>query len=485
MQFNWFLFLKKHNLFILILLIAFFLRTYRLDFLTTFGHDQGVDFLTVREMILTHHLTLIGIKTSLAEFFQGPLYLYLLLPFFWIMNMNLLAGPVAAVAISLITLCLLYTVLVKFSGIRAGIIGAAIFTVSPQFIQYGNTPLYQHFTPLFYIICIYFLYCSTVDKHNIRYAFLASLFAGLSLELHFLSISLALTILIIIILNKTDKLKSILAFLMGFIVGLIPTILFEVRHNFLNTRYLFQYLSSYSGPTADLPSKLMAWINGASTFFGAENRLEGILILMIICFILTRKESSKSFIFIRKIDLILLFISFIFCFKLSSFWWWYPLPFWVASLLLISIYFANHLTNKLILTIFSLIIISNLYFSLSIMNNNHGFYMPPGWSLRKIDTIAKVIAEDTVGDMGNFNVISFLDNTRAYPLRYALEIRGKTPGKVTDYNQNNALYIVSSDNIDKVMSSKIWELQEFSPFRFGNSWNMEDNIFLYRLDKIR
>lgn len=141
------IFLKKHSLFLLIFLIGFSLRAYRLDFLTTFEHDQGIDFSTVRGMIVTHHLTLIGIKTSLAEFFQGPLYLYMLLPFFWIMNMNLLAGPVAAVTISLTTICLIYAISIKFSTVRAGNIGAALFAVSPQFIQYGNTPLYQQRTP--------------------------------------------------------------------------------------------------------------------------------------------------------------------------------------------------------------------------------------------------------------------------------------------------------------------------------------------------
>ena len=74
--------LRNNWLFLCILGITVGLRAYRLETLTTFGRDQGIDFASVYDILINKNLTLIGIKTSIGDFFQGPLYLYSLVPFF-------------------------------------------------------------------------------------------------------------------------------------------------------------------------------------------------------------------------------------------------------------------------------------------------------------------------------------------------------------------------------------------------------------------
>ena len=59
-----------HLPFLIICLVAFFLRFHRISILTTFGRDQGIDFLTVKEMIVDHKLTLLGINVSIADFLR-------------------------------------------------------------------------------------------------------------------------------------------------------------------------------------------------------------------------------------------------------------------------------------------------------------------------------------------------------------------------------------------------------------------------------
>src|SRR3989344_5412604 len=109
-----FLQIKKYWPLLLISVIALFLRAYRIDILTTFGRDQGIDFLVARDMIINHKLTLIGIKTSVADFYQGPNYLYILLPFFWVFDFHPLAGAFSAVFFSVLTIIFLYVLCLKF-----------------------------------------------------------------------------------------------------------------------------------------------------------------------------------------------------------------------------------------------------------------------------------------------------------------------------------------------------------------------------------
>lgn len=477
---------KKHLIFFLVLVVCLVLRIYRLDVLTTFGHDQGIDFLTVRDMIQNRHLTLIGIKVSFAQFFQGPLYLYILLPFFLFMKMNPLSGAVASIVMSMITICLLYFTLVKLENIKAGIIGSLIFAVSPQFIKYGNTPLYQHFVPLFVIVSVYFLFKSS-SSSKIYLIILLGIFIGLSIEVHFLSFSLFPSALIYLIRKKNDKLKTALSFLTGIIVGISPTIIFESRHDFLNTHHFLQYVNSAKDSEFSLTNKFMPWLTGSANFFGGENYFLGGFFICLVIFILfnPKKRLNQKNILIQQFTLLLLIIYFIFCLTLPNFSWWYPLPFWICSLMITAIYFSKDLSLLKILLLL-IILIFNLRTSLINLKQNHGYYMPEGWTLKKIKETCKIINLDAVGEAENFNVASLLDgDTRAYPLRYTLVTADKNPGAVTDYNQNNVLYVVNSGDVNKVINSQTWELIEFSPYRLVKTWDMGEGIFLYRLDRSR
>lgn len=301
---------KKHYFFLLILLVALILRIYRLDYLTTFGRDQGIDFLSIRDMIINHKLTLIGIKVSIADFFQGPVYLYMLAPIFYLMKLDPLAGAFTSVFLSLLTLLTLYYVIYKIFNIRAAIIATSFFAVSPQLVMFGNTPLYQNFTPLFILLGVWSLY-----RGGDLFIFLSGLFVGIGMELHFLVISLMLTIFIYLLTHK--NIKSIAFYFLGLLVSASPTTLFEVRHNFLNLHLLLNYF----GTSHTSSSFFSVWIERISYFATHDyNFLIVASLLLTIYIFLTRKyHFSKDFIFFKKLALINFLIIFLFALKLSSF----------------------------------------------------------------------------------------------------------------------------------------------------------------------
>lgn len=81
-------FLKKHKILLIILLLALFLRVYRLEDLLTYSHDQDLAGWFVRDVWENKHLRLIGQETSTAGIFIGALFYYMLIPFYLLFGME-------------------------------------------------------------------------------------------------------------------------------------------------------------------------------------------------------------------------------------------------------------------------------------------------------------------------------------------------------------------------------------------------------------
>jgi|GEM_PF-4401524 len=473
-------FFKNNLLFFFILLLALFLRIYRLDSLTTFGGDQGQDFLVVKDMVLYHKWTLLGIKTSGYDFFQGPIYLYMLYPFFILFNLNPISGAIAAVFYSLLNIIILYILCLKFFSKRIAIISTLLFAVSPELIIFGNSPLYQHFLPLFIVISIYLF---LLEKKNIFLYLSLGLSLGIGIELHLLNISLLAAIFIYFIFYEKINLKNLLSYISGIILGISPTIAFELRHNLLNTKYLFNYRPQ-NGIKFQLVDIIGQWFKGFSLYFGGNFIFAGILIfLLFILFIFNKKVSSCS-VKLKKLTFILVIVSIILSIVFSALGHHYLIPFWIILLIVLSITIGDVLNNKLGIIIIGILVVLNLYSSLGRLNFNHGYSMPDGWTLKKIVYSGKIICQDSL-DHQNFNVAALLDSvTRAYPLRYVVEICGSKPESVINYPSNNFLYIITRNSPERMSDVTTWEVTSFKPFRIGSTWDLGDGINLYRLDRI-
>lgn len=469
-------------------MVATLLRIYRLDYLTTFGRDQGIDFLAVRDMLINHKLTLIGIKVSLADFFQGPIYLYILTPLFYIMRLNPLAGAYTAVFISLLTIFTLYFVVYKMFNIKTANLAAAFFAVSPQLVMFGNTPLYQNFTPLFILLGIWCLYQVIVLNKGgafkqLLFIFLTGLSVGIGLELHFLVISLTLAILFYLVFFTNNFLKLLIFYLAGLILAASPTIIFELRHNFLNLHLLLNY---FGNTQQNHSSFLSVWNERISYFVTHDDNFLILAPLLLSIYIFFRNTSHlpENFLFLRRLALITFSIILIFAIKLTGFGSHYLLPFLMLLLIIIPVFLTYIKPNRLMWIICSFFLGLNLIITFSGLNNNHGYFMPDGWSLKKIDQTAGIISE-SASSHPNFNVASLLDgDTRTYPLRYMLSLTNQPVQDFTSYPQNDYLYVVGKD-AKQITDSKVWEINSLRPFRIEKEWQVGDGVTLYLLSRIK
>src|SRR3989344_5149976 len=88
---------------VLIIGIALFFRLYKLREFYIFEHDQDLYSFIVKD-ILSGHLRLIGQLTSIEGVFIGPLYYYLLAPFYWLFNYNPVSAIIPATFVGLATI---------------------------------------------------------------------------------------------------------------------------------------------------------------------------------------------------------------------------------------------------------------------------------------------------------------------------------------------------------------------------------------------
>jgi len=211
----------------------------------------------------------------------------------------------------------------------------------------------------------------------------------------------------------------------------------------------------------------------------------GIFILFIYILFIFSKINTKYSIKLKKLSLILIVVSIILSIIFSAFGHHYLIPFWILLLIIIPVTIEKRFNKKIGNIVITILVVLNLIFSLGRLNDNHGYSMPDGWTLKKIVYTSKLIGKDSL-DHPNFNVAALLDAvSRAYPLRYATEVYGLKPESVVNYPSNNFLYVVTRKSEEEMFEVTTWEVRTFRPFKIGNSWDLGNGIYLYRLDRIR
>src|SRR5438270_11564429 len=100
---------KEHILVIFILVIAAFLRLYKIADYMTFLGDEGRDVLVVYN-ILHGHLTLLGPTSSVGGFFLGPIYYYFMAPFLLLFHYNPVGPAVMVALFGVVTVWFVYKI---------------------------------------------------------------------------------------------------------------------------------------------------------------------------------------------------------------------------------------------------------------------------------------------------------------------------------------------------------------------------------------
>lgn len=201
--------------------------------------DQARDMLLVQDIVDNRNLTLIGTHSGLGGFFHGPLWLYLLIPFYLIGGGDPFVFAYAYILIALITVLVGYFVGASLYGKKAGLLFAFLLAVSPSiWMQVPNT-IGVNMVPLVFLPMFYFL-IQYMRGHQNSYIF-AIFFAGLSLQFETaLPLILLPVVAVSFFLNRKAirNYKLILFSFLSLLVSLATFILFDLKHSFLMTKSL-------------------------------------------------------------------------------------------------------------------------------------------------------------------------------------------------------------------------------------------------------
>lgn len=105
----------------------------------TFGYDQARDALEAMSIFTTDHIKIIGPQTDIPGLFHGPLYWYLLAPFYYFGGGNPYIAKMLLVLASLACIPTLYFVTYKIWGNKLiSLLAAAMLAVSLESVQYAR-----------------------------------------------------------------------------------------------------------------------------------------------------------------------------------------------------------------------------------------------------------------------------------------------------------------------------------------------------------
>lgn len=226
-----------------ILLVAAFLRLYRIDEYMTFLGDEGRDVLVVYD-ILHGKLTLLGPTASVGGFFLGPIYYYFMVPFLWLFNYNPIGPAVMVALFGVATVWLVYKVGNEFFGKAAGFIGAVLYAISPLIIVYSRSSWNPNLMPFFSLLSLYLLY-RAINSRNTLLFITCGFLLGIAIQLHYLTIFLAVIVALYVLVEIPQKsflLKSYATIFLGFLIGWVPFLAFEARHGFPNTKSIVTFV---------------------------------------------------------------------------------------------------------------------------------------------------------------------------------------------------------------------------------------------------
>lgn len=473
----------------------------------TFLGDEGRDAL-VALGILQGHLTLLGPRASAGNFFTGPIYYYMMAPFLWLFRLDPVGPAVMVGLFGIATVWLIYIVGKDFFDKKTGIIAAALYSVSPLVITYSHSSWNPNTVPFFSLLTLYLLYKAVTKVRSWKYYLLVGFLLGICIQLHYISLFLAVIVAVSLFLmhwflnNKiliVPLIKYYLEILAGFLIGFSPFIAFEVRHGFPNTKTIIQFITSdttsqsyatysvFYQPITDVFFRLFGRLvfNYPSpdlyrVYSLIYLQLFGLVILIFaIASIIVLLRNKNKFVVILLSAWLVLGVGLFGLYKKPIYDYYmvfmFPLPFFLIGNLVGKAFdlkkrnfpYGFILGGILFIVVFGY----NLYFQ--------PFQYAPNNQKGQTEKIAKFIIAQTNNQPFNFALLSTGSGNSDYAYVYYLTILGHPPVTINPPSVDpkrtsvtNQLMMVCEYQNCKPLGNPLWEIAGFGQAAVWKSWNV-------------
>lgn len=231
--------------FLFIVLVGLYLRFWNFENSVLYTWDQGRDAWKTRD-ILTGQIVLNGPRTGLGHVNLGPLWYYLLAPFYYFSNLDPVGAIYLNIFVSLFNFISAYWVTKKIYNDYAALFVTLILAVSRYLM--GITQIPWNVSPIFGVsILIFYSIYKIVFEKNYKWIPILAFLTGLFEHLHFSVVFLPPIILLSLVFAK-DKKKIFLrglASLPFFLIWLIPNVLWDIQSKNSNLHLFQNFLNDY------------------------------------------------------------------------------------------------------------------------------------------------------------------------------------------------------------------------------------------------
>jgi len=285
---------------VLVSVLYLFVRFYKLNELVGFRLDQGVHLLETKNMFDDRKIRLVG-PMSLSKSFDNR-YLYIGANYYYVLGIIGLVSQwnplIITIIFSLIEF-IFYLFFVFFLERKFNLFWSLLIfgfiAVSPYLVIHSRFFWNPHLLiPL--SILVLFLSEKYFLKKEAKYLFLMAFFWGFAFACHYSAVFWGLFFIWILFKSKQfKKIKTYLIIILGFLLGDLPWFIFEIRHNFYNTKTLF-YIFTKSSSGSEMTSHYFVFPLLIFTIWFLllalcrlknKNKANFILIIILIFLILT------------------------------------------------------------------------------------------------------------------------------------------------------------------------------------------------------
>jgi 4-amino-4-deoxy-L-arabinose transferase-like glycosyltransferase len=435
---NW---VKKNKIefaiLIAILLLASFLRLYRIgDYMTYLG-DEGRDVLVVRRLLVYFDLILIGPGTSIGNMYLGPLYYYLIAPSLWLARYSPVGPSVFVALMGIATVFLVWKIGREWFGKVTGVVAAFFYAISPTVIIFSRSSWNPNVMPFFALVSIYSVW-KVWREGKYKWLIVLGISYAFCLQSHYLALLLLPTLGIFLFIKylKLKKEKLLRPFIKSSLIGLAififlmsPLVIFDARHGWHNFAAIGKFFAVRQETVSIKPWKavpkvfpILEKIN--SRLIGGRDVKSGVyLTIVIIVFAIwlaiNRKTEER-----KSRDAYILVFTWL-AFALIGlglykqeiydhyYGFFFPVPFFLLGALVQDTYKVAKKAGRM------LIVLGVLYLVFINFKQNP-LRSPPNMQLKRAMDVSKKVIEISGGEKFNFALIAESNYDSSY--RYFLDL---------------------------------------------------------------
>lgn len=470
--------------FILIIATGAFLRLYRISDYMSFLGDEGRDALVVKRIIVDHKYTLLGPITSVGLMHLGPMYYYFMIPFLWVTNLDPVGPAIMVALFSLGTIFLIWKIGQEFFDTTVAAVASLLYALSPFVIIHAHSSWNPNILPFWATLLIYSLLQIYV-KQKPRWLFVTGLTFGIAIQLHYVAlVFLPITLVALFLSRKALTRRHWIFGFIGWLCTYSPFILFELKHRFINTITVFQFVTrTGDAKSFDLLNPLgKFWDLTVRLFWRLvviENAQYSIvflaLVLGISLYLLLKGWYGEK---IKQRGLLILFIWYGIGLGLLSFYagivfdyylvFIFPLPFILTGIA------ASYISQRKLGQFVAILVIVLVSFweikQTSILKT-------PNRIVTQTKEIAQFVFEKTEGRPYNFALMAGKNSDHAY--RYFLDVWSHPPVTIEDpaidperKSVTDQLLIVCEEKECKPLGYSLWEIAGFGRAEIDNQWQV-------------